>query len=75
LKGWNDTIFGNATGVLNVPPKAFYLDGGSGALDIAREVKERIKNLAYAYRMSNNSVYAERVWIELQVRVVAFWRG
>ncbi|KAF9515142.1 hypothetical protein BS47DRAFT_1381662 [Hydnum rufescens UP504] len=66
LKGWNDTIFSNAAGVLNVSPKAFYLDGGSGALDIAREVKERIKNLAYAYRMSNNSVYAERVWVELQ---------
>ena len=67
LKGWNDTIFGNATAVLNAPVKKFVLDGSSGALDIAREIKERVKNLAYAYRMSNDSVYAERIWAELLV--------
>jgi len=67
LKGWNDTIFGNATAVLNAPVKKFVLDGSSGALDIAREIKERVKNLAYAYRMSNNSAYAERIWAELLV--------
>lgn len=67
LKGWNDTIFGNATAVLNAPVKKFVLDGSSGALDTAREIKERVKNLAYAYRMSNNSVYAERIWTELLV--------
>lgn len=69
LNAWNTTIFGNATAVLNAPVKAFYLDGSSGALDIAREIKERVKNLAYAYRMSNNSVYAERIWTELVVRL------
>jgi hypothetical protein len=67
LSGWNATIFGNATAVLNVPPVKFVLDGSSGALDIARQVKERVKNLAYAYRASNNSVYAERIWTELLV--------
>jgi len=67
LKGWNDTIFGNATAVLDAPVKKFVLDGSSGALDIAREIKERVKNLAYAYRMSNDSVYAERIWAELLV--------
>ena len=65
LSGWNGTIFGNATAVLPLPPKAFVLDGSSGALDIAREIKERVKNLAYAYRLSNDSTYAERIWKEL----------
>lgn len=69
LKGWNDTIFGNATAVLNAPVKKFILDGSSGALDIAREIKQRVKNLAYAYRLSNNSVYAERIWAELLVSI------
>jgi hypothetical protein len=69
LKGWNNTIFGNATAVMNAPVKKFILDGSSGALDTAREIKERVKNLAYAYRMSNNSDYGERIWEELLVRV------
>ncbi|KAF8317065.1 hypothetical protein DL93DRAFT_2125146 [Clavulina sp. PMI_390] len=65
LKGWNNTIFGNATQHLSEAVVPFILDGSSGALDPARHIKLRIKNLAYAYRMSNNSVYAERVWTEL----------
>ena len=69
MKSWNDTIFGNATSVLKAGVVPFILDGSSGALDPARNIKLRIKNLAYAYRMSNNSVYAERVWTELVVSV------
>lgn len=51
-------------------PKKCVVDGSSGVLDIAREIKERVKNLAYAYRLSNNSDYAERVWTELVVCII-----
>ncbi|QRW12011.1 hypothetical protein RhiLY_11010 [Ceratobasidium sp. AG-Ba] len=66
LKGWNDTIFGNATNYYNQDVKAYYIDGGSGVLDIAREVKERIKAFAYAYRMTNDTKWVDRAWKELQ---------
>jgi hypothetical protein len=68
LKGWNDTIFGNATEYYNLPVKVYYVDGGSGVLDIAREVKERMKAFAYVYRMTNDTKWADRAWSELQVR-------
>jgi len=66
LRGWNDTIFGNATDYYNLPVKAYYIDGGSGVLDIAREVKERIKAFAYVYRMTNDTKWVDRAWKELQ---------
>jgi hypothetical protein len=72
LKSWNDTIFGNATVVLGQDPLTYMIDGGlggSGVLDIARQTKMRIKSLAYAYRMSNQTKYADRAWRELQVRI------
>lgn len=43
------------------------MDGGSGILDNAREVKMRIKAFCYAYRMSNDTKWLERTWTELQV--------
>src|ERR1700732_4370899 len=55
LKYWNDTIFLNATQYFNLPPVVYFMDGDSGILDNAREVKQRIKAFAYAYRMSNDT--------------------
>ncbi|KAF8640814.1 hypothetical protein AX17_000463 [Amanita inopinata Kibby_2008] len=66
LRGWNDTIFGNATQYYSLPPVAYFLDGDSGILDNAREVKMRIKVFAYAYRMTNDTKWAERAWVEIQ---------
>ena len=66
---WNDTIVANATDVLNKDPLSYVTDGGldgSGVLDIAREMKVRVKNLAYAYRITNNTEFAERAWSELE---------
>jgi hypothetical protein len=68
LKTWNDTIFGNATAYYSLPPVVYFMDGSSGILDNAREVKMRIKAFAYAYRMSNDSSWLDRAWVELQVR-------
>ena len=70
LSQWNATIFTNATiwkGMSTVP---YDVDGGlsgSGILDVSRQVKERIKAWSYAYRMTNDSSWAERAWQELFV--------
>ncbi|KAI0257684.1 chondroitin AC/alginate lyase [Lactifluus subvellereus] len=66
LKWWNDTIFGNATAYFSLPPVAYHLDGVSGILDNAREVKMRIKAFAYVYRMTNDTKWADRAWAEIQ---------
>ena len=52
-------------------PVPYNIDGGlgkSGVLDVAREVKQRIKIFAYAYRVTKQTSWADRAWRELQVR-------
>ncbi|KAH9037194.1 chondroitin AC/alginate lyase [Lactarius hengduanensis] len=66
LKRWNDTIFGNATAYFSLPPVQYHLDGASGILDNAREVKMRIKAFAYVYRMTNDTKWVDRTWQEIQ---------
>lgn len=69
LKQWNDTIIANASSTLSDSPEAYTEDGGlsgSGVLDVARRVKLKVKNWSYAYRMTNDTKYADRVWLELQ---------
>lgn len=71
LKEWNETIIGNASKTLNEDPLPYTTDGGltgSGVLDIAREMKLRVKNWAYAYKITNDTAYANRVFLELKVR-------
>lgn len=70
LAGWNATIFSNATINYNAASVNYTVDGGltgSGVLDVAREFKVRIKNWAYAYRMSNDTKWVDRAWTELNV--------
>ena len=43
------------------------MDGDSGILDNAREIKMRIKAFSYVYRMTKDSKWVDRVWVELQV--------
>ena len=53
FKYWNDTIVGNASATLGDDPVAYTPDGGldgSGVLDVAREMKLRVKNWAYAFQ-------------------------
>lgn len=66
LKIWNDTIFGNATQYYNLPPVVYHMDGSSGILDNAREIKMRVKAFAYVYRMTNDSKWVDRTLSELQ---------
>ena len=72
LKGWNDTIFGNATSYYSLVPVVYFLDGDSGILDNARDVKMRIKAFAYVYRMTNDTKWVDRAWAELQVSCIHF---
>ena len=70
MAAWNASIFGNATALLTQDPLLYTEDGGltgSGVLDVARQLKTRIKSLAYAYRVSNETKYAQRAYRELQV--------
>ncbi|KXN83865.1 hypothetical protein AN958_00945 [Leucoagaricus sp. SymC.cos] len=66
LKGWNDTIFGNATQYYSRPPVVYFMDGDSGILDVAREVKQRVKAFSYVYRLTNDTKWVDRTWTELQ---------
>jgi hypothetical protein len=42
------------------------MDGGSGILDNAREVKLRVKNWAYAYKITGKTEFGERIYKELE---------
>ncbi|KAH9984633.1 chondroitin AC/alginate lyase [Russula compacta] len=66
LKYWNDTIFGNATAYYSLPVVAYHMDGSSGILDNAREIKMRIKAFAYVARMTNDTKWVDRAWAEIQ---------
>ncbi|KAJ6621575.1 chondroitin AC/alginate lyase [Mycena sp. CBHHK59/15] len=66
LHAWNASIFSNASQYYDLPTVAYHMDGDSGILDNAREVKMRIKSFAYVYRMTNDTKWADRLWSELQ---------
>ncbi|WVN85424.1 uncharacterized protein L203_100570 [Cryptococcus depauperatus CBS 7841] len=69
FKYWNATIVQNASSTLNNDPTPYNIDGGldgSGVLDVAREIKVKVKNWAYAYKVTNETKYADRVWLELK---------
>ena len=66
---WNSTIFTNATKYYNMDPTPYDIDGGlsaSGVLDVARQVQLKIRHWGYAYKMSNDTKWADRAWLELQ---------
>ncbi|KIM66348.1 hypothetical protein SCLCIDRAFT_1211588 [Scleroderma citrinum Foug A] len=66
MSAWNQTIFGNASAYNALPPVAYFYDGGNGILDLAREIKQRVKAFAYVYRMTNDTKWVDRTWTELQ---------
>ena len=71
LKFWHESIISIAKGYSAKPVVPYDIDGGlsaSGVLDPSREVKERIKAFAYAYRMTGDTAWVDRTWLELQVR-------
>jgi len=66
LKSWNDTIFYNASVYYALPPVVYHMDGSSGILDNAREIKMRIKAFAYVARMTQDTKWVNRTWAEIQ---------
>jgi len=66
LKGWNDTIFGNATAYAKLPPVKYFMDGPSGILDNAREIKMRIKAYGYVQRMTGDKQWADKAYAEIE---------
>ncbi|KAG1875583.1 chondroitin AC/alginate lyase [Suillus subalutaceus] len=66
LSSWNNTIFGNATQYYALPPVVYFLDGGNGILDPAREIKQRVKAFSYVYRLTNDTKWLDRTYVELQ---------
>jgi len=60
----------NATANYDAPSITYALDGGltgSGVLDIARELKLRVKNWGYAWRMTKDTKWIDRAYTELNV--------
>ena len=68
LKYWNESIFQNASVYYDLPVVKYFMDGSSGILDNAREIKMRVKAFSYVYRMTNDTKWVDRTWLELQVR-------
>ena len=71
MANWNATIFRNASRFADMPPVAYTPDGGltgSGVLDNAREIQVRIKHWGYAWKLSNDTKWVDRAWLEIQVR-------
>ncbi|KAM0789095.1 hypothetical protein ACM66B_003152 [Microbotryomycetes sp. NB124-2] len=70
LSYWNDTIFTNATKFYNMQPTNYSIDGClscSGVLDVARQVKLKIRHWTYVWKVSNDTKWVDRTWQELQV--------
>ena len=69
LTQWNQTIMANAQTSRDQDELTYDIDGGlagSGVLDIARELKVRVKDWAYAYQMTNDTAWVDRTYRELQ---------
>jgi len=66
LKFWNDTIFQNAATYYPLSPVVYHMDGASGILDNAREIKMRIKAFAYVARLTQDTKWVNRTWAEIQ---------
>jgi hypothetical protein len=45
------------------------MDGSNGILDVARDIKMRLKAFGYVYRMTNDTKWVDRAWQEIQVRL------
>lgn len=66
IKTWYDSVKSSADSILNQPVSQYVLDNRSVLLSVSRTVVDRVYKLAMVYRISGNSVYAERAWAELE---------
>ncbi|KAG8945978.1 hypothetical protein FRC04_012096, partial [Tulasnella sp. 424] len=64
MKQWNDAVIADAQKWQAIDPVPYDIDGGLGksrALDVARQVKQRVKAFAYAYRVTRDDVGGPRL--------------
>ena len=64
----NESVFQNATAFYAMPVTNYSIDGGydgSGILDVSREIQQRVRAWAYAYRMTKDQKWLNRTWTEL----------
>ncbi|KAK0520455.1 hypothetical protein OC835_007201 [Tilletia horrida] len=69
LTVWDYAIMQNATNFYNLPPTNYSIDGGfggSGILDVSREIQLRVKTWAYAFMRTKDTKWVDRTWLELQ---------
>ncbi|PVI03407.1 hypothetical protein DM02DRAFT_640692 [Periconia macrospinosa] len=69
LSLWNQSIFDKAQALYQKPPiiiNSSLRSRGSGILDEARQVQLRLKHWAYAYRMTKQIRWKDRIWEEIR---------
>jgi uncharacterized protein YjdB len=65
MASWYANVKELADEALAAPPSQYVLGDGVRLLEVSREVLKRVRNLAMFYRISGETVYAERAWEEL----------
>ena len=65
LQGWHKDLLRRADGLLSKPAETYRIPDGKRLLMVSRSVLSRVKILAYAFRMTGEERYRERLWTEL----------
>ncbi|MBI1367684.1 MAG: DUF4962 domain-containing protein [Planctomycetes bacterium] len=71
LKAWVHDVIDDADQLLGAKPVYYHLPDGKRLLSVSRAVVERSYELAFAYRMTGEKKYADRLWTEMRT-VCAF---
>ena len=66
LNSWWTAISNSAFGILAQPVNVYSQDDRDTILGISRSVLDRTYKLAFVYRLTGNTNFAERAWLELQ---------
>ena len=62
---WYASIYASATNLFNTPPETYTLDSTGDILNVSRAVFTRLYQLGLAWKISGDTNFAERAWIEL----------
>ena len=65
LNAWWGTLSNAASGLLPKPANVYAPDNRGTILNVSRSVLDRIYKLALAYRLTGDTNFAERAWLEL----------
>ena len=65
LTEWHQDLLRRADDLLTKPAETYRIPDGKRLLMVCRSVLTRTKILAYAFRMTGDARYRERLWVEL----------